>query len=515
MRSILVIMVEPSSADYKALVKKRSTYRKIVASSVNFIKKFDTKSKSCRQIKLRLDEIVKTMGNYDEVQTKIGEIDERPDVQDNERISFLDECNEVRSLMLDIIDEYEKSDMNNGRNSTELSSTSRDGGFVKLPAFPIPIFKGSLQDWPSFIDTFNAMFHENDKVPTVQKFQHLKSCLVESAADIVKTIPTTAENYMQAYEAVVSRYENKTLIVQSHIRSLFDTPKVEKTSAFNLRQLYHHVTSHVRSLKALGQLTQHWNAWLVTLVCSRLDNVTVGEWQLRQSSKELPRYSDIENYLAMRVAAFEAGEAANQQVLPVDKNNKLRQFGTGPNKVTEKRSLFTKSNDYVKCFICGEGHQINHCDEFLSMKIEDRKAAVFKFKLCYNCLRRNHQVHQCRSSSCTTCGKKHNNLLHQEFQNYTTSKPSTSCEVNQPASPQSAFVGITNSSLFTQSHTMVMLATVVVEVCDESGKMVQCRAVLDSGSQVNFVTNQCARRLGLFRVDAAVSVTGIGHSHAK
>jgi len=77
-------MVEQSSDDYKALVKKRSTYRKIVASSTNFIKKFDIKSKSCRQIKLHLDEIVKTMGNYDEVQTKIEEIEERLDVQDNE-----------------------------------------------------------------------------------------------------------------------------------------------------------------------------------------------------------------------------------------------------------------------------------------------------------------------------------------------------------------------------------------------------------------------------------------------
>lgn len=210
----------------------------------------------------------------------------------------------------------------------------------------------------------------------------------------------------------------------------------------------------MRSLKALGQPTQHWDAWLVTLVCCRLDHVTIGEWQLRQLSKKLPRYSDIEKYLAMRVAAFEAGEAANQQVLSVDKNNKLRQFGTGPpNKVSEKRSLFIKSNEYAKCFICGEGHQINHCKEFLSMTIEDRKVAVFKFKLCYNFLRRNHQVRQCRSSSCTTCGKKHNNLLHQEFQNYTTSKPSTSCEVNQLARPQSAFVGITNTS-FLYSHIL-------------------------------------------------------------
>lgn len=34
-----------------------------------------------------------------------------------------------------------------------------------------------------------------------------------------------------------------------------------------------------------------------------------------------------------------------------------------------------------------------------------------------------------------------------------------------------------------------MSATVIVEVSDDSGNMVQCRAVLDSGSQVNFVTN--------------------------
>lgn len=56
---------------------------------------------------------------------------------------------------------------------------------------------------------------------------------------------------------------------------------------------------------------------------------------------------------------------------------------------------------------------------------------------------------------------------------------------------------------------MVMLAKVVVEVCDDYGNIVQCRVVLDSGSQVNFVTNQCARRLGLFLVDAAVSLNGV------
>lgn len=89
------------------------------------------------------------------------------------------------------------------------------------------------------------MFHENLNIANVQKFHYLKTYLTGSAADIVKTIPTTAENYVSAYNTLVNRYENKTLIVQSHIRSLFESPKVEKASAHDLRKLHHHIVSHV------------------------------------------------------------------------------------------------------------------------------------------------------------------------------------------------------------------------------------------------------------------------------
>lgn len=58
---------------------------KIVAASINFVKNFDTNSKSCL---------------------------EQSDVKDDEQLSFLDVCNDVRGLMLDIIDDYEKVNMN-------------------------------------------------------------------------------------------------------------------------------------------------------------------------------------------------------------------------------------------------------------------------------------------------------------------------------------------------------------------------------------------------------------------
>jgi hypothetical protein len=79
---------------------------------------------------------------------------------------------------------------------------------------------------------------------------------------------------------MVDQYENKSLIIQSHIRSLFQTPQVQQLSAVELRKLYY------RSLKALQQPVDQWNTWLVTLVCCKFDPITVGEWQLSLKSNE-------------------------------------------------------------------------------------------------------------------------------------------------------------------------------------------------------------------------------------
>ncbi|KAL4149951.1 hypothetical protein QTP88_003802 [Uroleucon formosanum] len=80
-------------------------------------------------------------------------------------------------------------------------------------------------------------------------------------------------------------------------------------SATELRKLHHHVISQVRALKALKQLVEHWDTWLITLLCSKLDVITVGEWQLQQVTKELPKFAKIQQFFASRgVSAYEVGE---------------------------------------------------------------------------------------------------------------------------------------------------------------------------------------------------------------
>lgn len=172
---------------------------------------------------------------------------------------------------------------------------------MRLPDLVAPTFDGNLQQWSSFIESFNAMFHNNSGLAPVQKFHYLKSSLTGAAGDVVKTIPITDNNYTQAYQKLVERYENPGLIIQSHIRALFDAPKVQEAFASQLHKLHHHVIIHVRALEPLNQPIDSWDAWLVTLLCCRLDSVTVSKWQLKQTTKMLPTFKDFESFLSSRV----------------------------------------------------------------------------------------------------------------------------------------------------------------------------------------------------------------------
>lgn len=480
---------EPTSSEYCNLLKKRELHNKTLVAIKNFIESFEPKkSKTCRRVQIRLDELEKSHIKYEEVQALIDDIDKRPSVQNDIHMTLQEEYMDMRAALLDIIDEFERPIVSEQQTNSSNTSMANENNFLKLPSVPAPIFSGSLQDWPAFIDLFKAMFHDNPSIPVVQKFHYLKSCLQGSAADIVKTIPTTADNYGKAYEALVARYENKGLIIQSHIRSLFNTQKVQSASATSLRGLHQHIMSHVRALQALSQPVESWDAWLVTLLCSCMDNVTVSEWQLKQTSRDLPTFNEVESFLLNRVIAYEASEVSNSTT-SIQANTELKpscNLRLPSKKVLFAQPTSNKHKNYLLCAACGEPHSLYTCNKFSNMTVQERKQLVFNCRLCYNCLKSNHQSRQCKSKPCPLCGKKHHSKLHIDLQENNTVEVSD--KIIQESSPDEAL------SLYV-STDQVMLATAIVYVHDRFGNPKECRAVLDSGSQANFVSKDCAKLL--------------------
>jgi len=510
-------MSEPLSGDLKRLVNTRVDVQETVALVID---NFEA-NRDGRAAEMQLEKIKKSVVKFEDVRSNENAVEQQRDSQNAGHVSTAEEADDVRTVMSDAVDFPDTSspgDMDNGGQASNRSfSTWKNDNPHGLQSELL--FDGSPHQWPSFIELFNLWFHKNDKVPTLDKFYYLKSSLGGWTLDIVKTIPETAENYLLAYNTLVSKFDNETTIVQHHIASLLKTPNVIEPE-YELARLHRHFMLHVRSLKDLGQPVEHWDVWLVALVCSKLDSVTFGEWQSGQSSKGLPLYSDMENFLAGKVAAYGGGQVTSDQALPIDElNSSVASSSSDEDMVV----FIIPGEDMSMCLVCNENHQLGQCEDFLNMPVVRRKDIVFKCHLCFNCLQSNHKVRECESSSmCTKCTEKHHTSLHNDSQEHEMINSQNNIAVqtdlqsldliNLPSmviDTDTVNGNDTSSDVDAHFSIQVMLATVVFDVCDASGNMIPCRAILDSGSQLNFVTSECAHRLGLNIVDAPLTIIGI------
>jgi hypothetical protein len=74
------------------------------------------------------------------------------------------------------------------------------GQSVRLPKIDIPKFNGQYDNWLEFRDTFSALIHNNTSVAEITKFQYLRSFLVGDAAQVIKSLELSAENYGAAWQ---------------------------------------------------------------------------------------------------------------------------------------------------------------------------------------------------------------------------------------------------------------------------------------------------------------------------
>ncbi|XP_031350590.1 uncharacterized protein LOC116176246 [Photinus pyralis] len=136
-----------------------------------------------------------------------------------------------------------------------------------------------------------------------------------------------------------------------------------------------------------------------------------------------------------------------------------------------------------------------------------RISAIKKRGLCMNCLSANHSERICKSSNCRTCNKRHNSLLHLE-------DLSLDLEDNRDITHQSTSsnneTAITMHSI--KTNDLILLSTALVFVPDKHGYLHKFRALLDNGSQSNFVTKKVCDQLGLEKQKVNFAISGVGQS---
>nr|CAH7748484.1 unnamed protein product [Callosobruchus chinensis] len=168
------------------------------------------------------------------------------------------------------------------------------------------------------------------------------------------------------------------------------------------------------------------------------------------------------------------------------------------------------------------------------MPPDSRLREVNKMKRCTNCLRRGHSKSDCRSQGCKKCNGRHNTLLHDDN---LRNPPATSGVARsggqngsnsqiQGSDSDDSIVHGNNDDNSVQSaglavnhcrnlEPQILLSTANILIKDGSNRWHECRALLDSGSQPNFITTRLMSQLRLDSTDAGIPVIGVGNSTTR
>ncbi|XP_053697048.1 uncharacterized protein LOC128744228 [Sabethes cyaneus] len=395
---------------------------------------------------------------------------------------------------------------------------------------PIPTFSGSYAEWPKFKAIFTDLMANSGDTDAI-KLYHLDKALIGNAAGVLDAKILSEGNYQQAWNVLMDRYDNKRAIVESHFRGLLTLKKMSSTANKELRALVDEAVNHIESLRYLQQeINGTAEHFFVFLIVSALDKSARQAWEATQKKGELPNYQQTIDFLKSRCQVLENCEAAGQ---PAPSNPKPHP----PHRSVPQRSHAAStgpSQPPVSCEICGGPHRNVQCSALSSLTPAQKNEKIRAAGVCFNCLRKGHRSKDCPSDkTCHKCQRRHHTLLHENEEPSRGTKPNVSlptetmatpppipaATTSQMPAPVNQPVSTTCSANFAQSTKTVLLLTAVVQVYGRRNQPHPCRVLLDSGSQVNFITEEMANRLGIPKKPANIPIVGINalrtHAHDK
>ncbi|XP_063981496.1 uncharacterized protein LOC135164771 [Diachasmimorpha longicaudata] len=460
---------------------------------------------------------------------------------------------EAKGILVQLID---RKGVSTGSRRSAAGGTAQPSTAKRcLPEIALPKYSGVFSEWRSFRDLFSSLVGSNPDIPNVEKMHYLRTSLKDEPARIISNIAISDDSFASAWELLLTRYENKRLLVSAQLERLLNPPGMTAHSARELNTLLTTVAEALNALEALGSPTAHWDQVLVYVVSKRLSSKLREAWEVKVgSSTDFPSFSAFKDFLTGRARAMESMEintparSTDQATRPTTVSSrrpplsvKVHHAAAPQPQQTRPTPRNTSSGKVTyPCSMCQADHYLSTCTSFRQLNGPARREIVERYYLCYNCLGR-HSVKDCRSQTrCQLCGGLHHTMLHSTS---TTAPPKPSqrpssrtaqgTAQNQAASssarpsgvPMVTYTygdGVTTIAVscsarqldsgITDCRPGVLLATSLAYLVCPDGAAHRIRLLIDPGSEISLIGDQIVRRLGLTRSKTSLLISGIGNS---
>lgn len=372
---------------------------------------------------------------------------------------------------------------------------------IRIPKIEVPVFDGSILKWQTFRTLFNQMVGSKKNLTGTQKMVYLIKCVQGEAASIISNLQIDDENYTRAWALLEQRYSSDHKIFTQLLDRMLNAEPIKPGASKSIEKLINTVNQSVSGFENLGfEMDPFQAATLHHILSDKLDKRTLSFYESKIEDKTTVR--DVRILLA-----YLNKELHNQEVMhrridsapPKEQARSARQgFQQKPKYENSSSTVLMASAAASASNMCDckDKQPLYKCPKFIALDSKGRYNKAKDLKKCVNCLKTGHSAKTCTSRKCGKCNKLHNTMLHFE----------------KKVQTKTALLG---SAVKNAGFKHVFLATVIIHITDKYGKEVKARALLDSGSQLNMVTEKFFRKTGLKTKDTKMTISGIGTSEIK
>ncbi|XP_058448790.1 uncharacterized protein LOC131428764 [Malaya genurostris] len=508
----------------RALTAKLKEIQLSFSDIWRFVQSF---KESCKvtEVEVRLGKLEEIWESFSETFVEIlyhDDYNPEGSAYEKERMEFSDNYYEVKAFLMEKVKMLQEPQaLEQSMRSGEAMQLVTD--HVRLPQIKLQTFNGNVDEWLSFRDLFTSLIHWKVDLPEVEKFHYLKGCLQGEPKSLIDPLQITKANYQVAWEMLLRRYNNSKQLKKRQIQSLFNLPTLSKESVADLHTLVEGFERIVQTLDQIIQPTDYKDLLLVNILTTRLDPVTRRGWEEVSATKENDTLSDMSDFLRRRMQVLDC-----LPLRAVDNKDSQRSSQLLRQKQIMRISHSSSQSSGGRCVACSSDHLLHQCNAFQRMVVTDRDALLKTHVLCRNCFRTGHQARECQSKySCRNCKGRHHTLVCFKPERNKNPKAAVVAEDNgapaaesplNPSPTQVANLAASDMLVTVAAHqyaTQVILATAVVLIEDNTGNRLPARALLDSGSESNFITERLAQRMQFSRDRVDISILGIGQTKTK
>ncbi|KYN07076.1 hypothetical protein ALC62_01965 [Cyphomyrmex costatus] len=206
-------------------------------------------------------------------------------------------------------------------------------------------------------------------------------------------------------------YDNKRLIIQNHLKAIFELRGTTKQSPVLWRQIVDGTLKHVRALRALGYPTDAWDDMLIHLM------LTLKEWQTSLTDATIPSFKQMTEFLLRKCQTLETVSKKAVTSIPADADSKV---------IKAKNTALFLANVKEKCAICNDEHFIFYCQKFLGLSTDQRFQQVISIIQ----IRPNNKANQVSVSEIEKLTSQANNIAGLKIgSNYNASQTTIDCMV--------------------------------------------------------------------------------------